>query len=369
MKIASIVGARPQFVKAAVVSRALRSAGATEVLIHTAQHYDEDMSQVFFDELQIPYPDYDLGIGSGSHGCQTGRMLQAIEEVLLRDKPDWTLVYGDTNSTLAGSLAAAKLQMPIAHVEAGLRSFNRQMPEEINRVVTDHVAELLFAPTDVAVQNLRSEGIPEQKIRLVGDVMYDAALIYGEQASQRTGVLDRLSLQPKQYLLATIHRAENTDEVRRLREIISALRDLARDLPVVLPVHPRTRKVLVQMPGLNDTGGVLRGINPVGYLEMVALEKNAALIVTDSGGVQKEAFFYGVGCVTLRDQTEWTELVELGWNRVVPPVSSAAIIKGIREALAAPAGKQAQPYGNGNSSQIIAQMLCSTDTKLRNSLM
>ena len=288
MKIVSVVGARPQFVKAATVSRVLRSTPqAHEVLVHTGQHYDENMSEVFFDELEIPRPDYHLGIGSGPHGAQTGKMLEAIERVLLAEKPDWTLVYGDTNSTLAGALAAVKLRVPVAHVEAGLRSFNRSMPEEINRVLTDHASDLLLAPTAAAVQNLRRENIAAERIHQVGDVMYDAVLFYGSRAEDRSTVLARLELTNGQYVLATIHRAENTDDLGRLRAIVAGLSVAASaDRPVVMPAHPRTRAALERAGLLAEASGRIRLIAPVGYLDMVMLEKHAAVIATDSGGVQ-----------------------------------------------------------------------------------
>lgn len=354
-----VVGARPQFVKAGIVSRALRSTGAIcEVLVHTGQHYDGNMSKIFFDDLEIPRPGYDLGIGSAGHGEQTGRMLQAVEKVLLEEKPDWVLVYGDTNSTLAGAVAAAKLHMPVAHVEAGLRSFNRQMPEEINRVLTDHVSDLLFAPTTLAVKNLAAEGICGDRVRLVGDVMYDAALHYGAEAETHVQILARLRLEPKGYALATVHRAENTDDRNRLTAILGALGEFSKALPVVLPVHPRTRKLLQQIT-LPIRLENLHLIDPVGYLEMVMLEKNARLIATDSGGVQKEAFFYQVPCVTLREETEWLELVDLGWNRLAPPGDSAQILAVLEAALRCPRGQSAQPYGDGSSSRQIAELLLS----------
>lgn len=355
MKIASIVGARPQFVKAAVVSRAFSTALVTHCIIHTGQHYDDTLSRIFFDELEIPRPEYNLGVGSGMHGRQTGRMLEAIERVLIEEQPDWTLVYGDTNTTLAGALGAAKLRIPVAHVEAGLRSFNRRMPEELNRILTDHASDLLFAPTNAAVNNLYREGIAKGKVHLVGDVMYDAALFYADKASRHSGVLERLSLNPGRYVLSTIHRAENTDNAVRLRAICSALAELSHDITVVFPVHPRTRKSLARA-NIADGHG-FRLIDPVGFLEMVVLEKNAALIATDSGGVQKEAFFHQVRCVTLREETEWVELVQLGWNHIVPPTSPAAILDGLRAGLAAQPGTSAQPYGNGDSSEGIVRAL------------
>ncbi len=358
MKIVSIVGARPQFIKAAAVSRALRAApGVMEVLVHTGQHYDDNMSRVFFEELEIPEPDYHLGIGSGTHGAQTGRMLEAVEQVLLQERPDWVLVYGDTNSTLAGALAAAKLHIPVAHVEAGLRSFNRRMPEEINRVLTDHASDLLFAPTQAAVENLRREGIPEERIYLVGDVMYDAALYYGAKAERESRILERLALQPKGYLLATVHRAENTDDPVRLRAIFEGLAVAAREMPVVMPLHPRTRAALAREGMLAETSLHLRLIEPVGYLDMVLLEKNALLIATDSGGVQKEAFFYRVPCVTLREETEWVELVELGWNHLVSPMSRDRIKRAVVAQLAERDRDKPNLYGNGKAAHLIVEKL------------
>jgi len=358
MKIVTVIGARPQFIKAAVVSRWLRETpGCKEILVHTGQHYDENMSDVFFQELEIPTPGYHLGIGSGGHGVQTGRMLEAIEKVLLETKPDKLLIYGDTNSTLAGALAAAKLHVPVAHVEAGLRSFNRRMPEEINRVVADHVATWLFAPTEAAVRNLRHEGVATDKIFLVGDVMYDAALYYGTRT--RSDTLTKLDLQSKQYVLATIHRAENTDAGPRLRGVFAGLSAIADSLPVVLPLHPRTRAALNREHLLEKCSPNLRLVEPLGYLDMVMLEKHASVIATDSGGVQKEAFFHRVPCVTLRDETEWIELVELGWNRLVPPVNAQAIAAGVLASLADTDARDApaELYGGGKAGEAINEML------------
>jgi len=358
MKVVTIVGARPQFIKAAAVSRVLRKTqGVREVLVHTGQHYDANMSEVFFEELEIPRPDYNLGIGSATHGAQTGRMLEAIEEVSFKEKPDWVLVYGDTNSTLAGALAAVKLHIPVAHIEAGLRSFNRRMPEEINRVLTDHASDILFAPTKVAVENLRREGISEEQIQLVGDVMYDAALYYGKKADCRSQILNRLELKPKEYILATIHRAENTDDPRRLRAIFEGFAEVTQEIKVVLPLHPRTRAALVEVGLYDKVIGSICLIEPVGYLDMVMLEKNARAIATDSGGVQKEAFFYRVPCLTLREETEWVELVNLGWNRVIPPFSADVIADAIRSSLRHFEGVEGSPYGDGQSAVKIAQYL------------
>ncbi len=294
-----------------MVSRILREKH-TEVLVHTGQHYDGNMSAVFFDELGIPEPDVNLGIGSGRHGAQTGAMLTGIEDVLLEEQPDWVLVYGDTNSTLAGALAAAKLHIPVAHVEAGLRSFNRAMPEEINRVIADHLSDLLLCPSQTAVDNLVAEGIT-RGVHLVGDVMADALAFAVERAQNHSDVLERLGLAEGHYLLATVHRAENTDDATRLRNILAVFDAL--DEPVIFPVHPRTRQA-INILGYSPAPHV-QLIEPVGYLDMVMLEQSARLILTDSGGIQKEAYWLGVPCVTLRDETEWVETVEAGWNVIV----------------------------------------------------
>ena len=358
MKIVAIVGARPQFIKAAAVSRALKATpGIEEVLVHTGQHYDDNMSRVFFQELELPEPSYDLAIGSGAHGEQTGRMLEAIERVLVTEKPDWALVYGDTNSTLAGALAAAKLHVPVAHVEAGLRSFDRRMPEEVNRVLTDHASDVLFAPTATAVANLRREGFADARIHLVGDVMYDAALYYGTAAKSRSPLLEELGLEPKSYILATVHRADNTDDPDRLRAIFDGLGKVAAQIPVVLPLHPRTRAALERYEMADKTPRGLHLIDPVGYLDMLRLESDAKLIATDSGGVQKEAFFCRVPCVTLRNETEWTELVDTGWNRLAPPTSSEAVAAALLGAADPPGTAPADLFGGGHASEHIAQTL------------
>lgn len=350
MKILTVIGARPQFIKAAAVSRVIEPMeNVSEVLVHTGQHYDASMSDIFFDELGIPQPNYNLGIGGGNHGAMTGRQLEAIEEVLLDEKPDWVLVYGDTNSTLAGALAAVKMLIPVAHVEAGLRSFNRRMPEEINRIMTDSVSNFLFAPTQTAIDNLRSEGQAEERLVLVGDVMLDASLFYRNRA--RCPVeFEALSLDPGEFILATVHRAENTDDPVRLQSILNGLAECGR--PVYLPLHPRTRSRI-------DTHGLfvaenLRIVDPVGYLEMIWLEANCLAVATDSGGVQKEAYFFGKPCVTLRDETEWVELVETGWNTVVGS-GTKAISTAISDA-AAPSGNR-DLYGVGNTAQKILECL------------
>jgi UDP-GlcNAc3NAcA epimerase len=354
MKVVTIVGARPQFIKAASVTRAFEGfPEVKELLVHTGQHYDSNMSDIFFEELEIPRPAYQLGIGSGSHGAQTGQMLTGIEEVLTTEQPDWVMVYGDTNSTLAGALAAAKLHIPIAHIEAGLRSFNRKMPEEINRVLTDHASTLLFTPTEVASNNLKREGIDKNRIFYTGDVMYDAALFYEKKAESKSHILTDLKVISRQFVLATIHRAENTNDAARLTSIFDALNKVSREIPVVMPLHPRTRKFL---QNLGISASNIKIIDPVGYLDMIMLEKNARLIATDSGGVQKEAYFYRVPCVTLRDETEWTELIEHQWNHLISPVDSEEIFAIVMEHLDMP-GKEIALYGGGNAAYLVAKAL------------
>ena len=310
-KIVTIIGARPQFIKASAVSRLIKNL-AEEVIVHTGQHYDDNLSDVFFNELEIPPPKYHLGIGSGTHGVQTGEMLQEIEKVLITESPDWVLVYGDTNSTLAGALAAAKLNQKVAHVEAGLRSFNRHMPEEINRILTDHLSECLFCPSETAVNNLAAEGITAGVVN-VGDVMMESQAFAIDRAEKQSNVLDELDLQNRSYYLVTIHRAENTLDAKRLGNIISAIADL--DKPVIFPVHPRTEKAIRDFE-LEDILGKdhIRVIKPLGYLDMAKLLSSARMLLTDSGGLQKEAYWLKVPCVTLRDETEWVETVETGWN-------------------------------------------------------
>jgi UDP-GlcNAc3NAcA epimerase len=355
MKVLTVIGARPQFIKAAPVSRALAALGIEEIVLHTGQHYDYGMSQIFFEELGMAPPAIDLEAGSGSHAEQTSKMLLGIEKALRAHAPDWTLVYGDTNSTLAGALAAVKLHLPVAHVEAGLRSFNRRMPEEINRLVADSVADVLFTPTRQARENLLHEGVAEGRIRDVGDVMFDAVLQHGKSAAARSTLLRDFELEPGGYVLATVHRAENTDEPDRLRSIIEGLSAVAAHVPVVVPLHPRTRRALDEM-GLAAKNGALRTVSPVGYLDMIELERNASVIATDSGGVQKEAFFMRVPCVTLRDETEWTELVELGWNRLCPPTGASAVSAAIMAAIGS-RGADASPYGAGDAAERIAAEL------------
>ncbi len=349
MKIVTIVGARPQFVKAAAVSRKLR-AHHTEILVHTGQHYDGNMSDIFFDELGIPAPDYNLGIGSGSHGAQTGAMLTAIEEVLLAENPDRLLVYGDTNSTIAGALAAAKLHIPVAHVEAGLRSFNRRMPEEINRVLTDHISDLLLCPSQTAVDNLAAEGITAG-VHLVGDVMFDALMYAVKRAETESHILETLNLQPKHYLLATVHRAENTDDPAKLRSIFGAFE--AVNETIVLPLHPRTAKMLKKF-GIKPKTEHLKLIEPVGYLDMAALTQSARMVITDSGGLQKEAYWLNVPCITLRHDTEWPETVDAGWN-VLVGADGARIVDSVR-GFALPA-KHPSLYGDGSAGEKVVAVV------------
>ncbi len=354
-KILTIVGARPQFVKAAMLSSALRSSGRFyEVIVHTGQHYDPGMSDIFFEQLGIPTPGHALGIAGGGHGEMTGRMLCALEPVMTKEAPDLVIVYGDTNSTIAGSLTAAKLHIPIAHVEAGLRSFNRRMPEEVNRVLTDHMSELLFCPTERSVQNLMAEGI-NSGVRLVGDIMFDAALHFGRIAKDSHDWSLHRQLSAGGYVLATVHRQENTDDPQKLRKIIDALAALSKEIPVVLPLHPRTRERLSVMgfPGSPRCKG-LHVINPLGYLEMLAMEQSAGLIVTDSGGVQKEAYFFKVPCLTLRDQTEWGELVDMGWNRLVD-VLNGDIVDIARRSIGSRGSDHSLPYGRGDTAMQIVK--------------
>ncbi|MBP5100581.1 MULTISPECIES: non-hydrolyzing UDP-N-acetylglucosamine 2-epimerase [Pseudomonas] len=355
-KIITIVGARPQFIKAAAVSREiLKHPGILEeIMIHTGQHYDPNMSQVFFDELEIPAPKYNLEISGGSHGAMTARMLEGIEQILLTEKPNWVLIYGDTNSTLAGALAAAKLHIPVAHVEAGLRSFNMRMPEEINRILSDRVSTLLLCPTMTAVENLAREGIT-QGVHNVGDVMYDVALYYRDRARNTSQILDTLALSEKGFALATCHRAENTDSPERLNEILSALAAITAELPVVLPLHPRTRK-LISDHQLEHLLQKLTIVPPLAFLDMVALEQAAKVILTDSGGVQKEAFFYQVPCITMRDETEWVETVALGWNHIVG-ASQTRILDAFSQLSDGQQDDLSTPYGNGSASRVIIEHL------------
>ena len=385
MKIATIIGARPQFIKSAPVSRAISNynkniaTGCTpviEIIIHTGQHFDDDMSNVFFKELNIPTPSYNLGIHSAPHGAMTGRMLEKIEEILIKERPDWVMVYGDTNSTIAGALAAVKLHISVAHVEAGLRSFNREMPEEINRVITDHCVDILFCPTETAVNNLKQEGFtniindgdlfdkkffknslstfslqPSPLVVNVGDTMYDAVLQFSEIAENRSIILEDLKIKSKEYLLATVHRPYNTDIPENLQSILSAFLEI--DQPIIFPVHPRTRQCLINSK-LDIRNSKLKFIPPVGYIDMLILEQNAKAIITDSGGIQKEAYFFGVPCITMRSETEWVETVEAGWNVVV----GADRGKIVNAVMSFKSGSTHQKlYGNGKAAENIIQYL------------
>ncbi len=356
-KILTVLGARPQFIKASVVSEAIQQVrGLQEVVVHTGQHFDTNMSEVFFTELGMSKPAYQLDIHGGSHGEMTGRMLVAVEQALEQESPDVVMVYGDTNSTLAGALAAVKMHIPVAHVEAGLRSFNMRMPEEVNRILTDRISHWLFTPTDGASRNLHAEGYAGGKIRQVGDVMYDVALIHGAKVTEHGRMLEKLNLAPKSYILATIHRAENTDDPARLSVIVQGLIQAADRMAVVWPLHPRTRQVLAKAGLLHGLQRSIHLIEPLGYLDMVQLEKYAAVIATDSGGVQKEAFFHKIPCVTLRDETEWVELVASGWNRLVALDCAASLDSAISLAFNHKP-EDASPYGHGDAAQAIVDAL------------
>ncbi len=355
MKCLSVVGARPQFIKSAVVSREIRRIkDITETLIHTGQHYDVNMSRVFFDDMEIPRPDYNLNVGSGTHGIQTGLMLIRLEECVLKEKPDIILVYGDTNSTLAGALVGAKLHIPVAHVEAGLRSFDMRMPEEINRVLTDRISSILFCPSEVAVTNLKKEGIIKG-IYNVGDVMYDAMLFYQELAMKKSNILKKFHLEDREYILATVHRDFNTDNRDNLKNIIDAF--IECDETIVFPAHPRTVKMLKGF-GLYDrilSARNVKLIEPVGYLDFIRLEMGAKKIITDSGGVQKEAYFHHIPCITLRDRTEWVELVEKGWN-VLVGTDKERILIAIRD-FSVNQQYENNIYGDGKAGKKIVEVI------------
>ncbi|MFZ7224691.1 non-hydrolyzing UDP-N-acetylglucosamine 2-epimerase [Avibacterium avium] len=351
MKMLTIIGARPQFVKAGIVSKRIRElSDIDEILLHTGQHFDPNMSEIFFEQMGIPKPEIQLDIHGGSHGEMTGRMLIDIEKVIFDLKPDKVMVYGDTNSTLAGALAATKLHIPVVHVEAGLRSFNMRMPEEINRILTDQVSDILFCPTDTAMDNLRKEGFEQKNVSMlnVGDVMQDAALHFVPNAIKPYGVIDN-----SYFILATLHRAENTDDPTRLRNIVVALNTIHREIaPIVLPLHPRTLKKIKQ----NGLQLDVNMIEPVGYLEMLWLLKHCQLVLTDSGGVQKEAFFFSKYCVTMRDQTEWVELVEHNANTLVG-ADTKNIIAAVKNNIARVVRDSSQLYGGGNAAKNIVSFL------------
>lgn len=354
-KIITIIGARPQFVKASSVSRALKSySQVKEVIVHTGQHYDPNMSDIFFKEMDIPHPAYNLEVNGAGHGAMTGRMLEKIEPVLLTEKPDLVMVFGDTNTTLAGALAARKLNIPVAHVEAGLRSFRMTMPEEVNRILTDRISDLLFCPTDHAVLNLKKEGFDQFpcQIHQAGDVMYDSALFYSRISEQTSTILQDLDLSGKKYILCTIHRQENTDTLQNLQSLISTLNTLNREVPVILPLHPRTRKILQQ----HHIQTEFQPIDPVGYFDMLKLLNNCSLVMTDSGGMQKESYFFGKYCLTLRDETEWTELVENGYNQLVG-TDATAIQEAFHKYLGKPFSDKHRLYGDGKAGAAISSIL------------
>ncbi len=354
MKIVTIIGARPQFVKAATVSRELKKASIEEILIHTGQHFDHNMSQVFFDEMEIPRPQYNLEISGLHHGAMTGRMMEKIEEVLIKEKPDYVLVYGDTNSTLAGALAAAKLHIPVAHIEAGLRSFEMKMPEEVNRILTDRISKILFCPTQTAIDNLNQEGFQhfDCKMVLSGDVMFDAVKYYRSKIDTHATVIQTQHLEGKRFVLATLHRAENTNDPARLKAICEAFNEINQDVNIVLPLHPRTKAFLES----NHIPLHAHIIDPVGYFDMLALLKNCELVMTDSGGLQKEAYFFEKFCITLRDQTEWVELVQVGAN-VLAGADKETIVKHFKANYQKPIKVKEGLYGDGHAAATIVSYL------------
>lgn len=353
-KIVTVVGARPQFIKAATVSRELKKAGVNEVIIHTGQHFDDNMSKIFFDEMEIPQPDYHLDIHSLSHGAMTGRMIEKIEKVLVKESPDYLIVYGDTNSTLAGAIAAQKLQIPIAHVEAGLRSFNMSMPEETNRILTDRISRLLFCPSDYAVENLKNEGFDKFPCKIVrsGDVMQDAALFYNAKAMQKSTIIKKLNLENSKFILCTVHRQENTDDQARLENIISSLNELSKKFQVILPLHPRTKEIIKK----TSQHLHFKPIDPVGYFDMIQLIKNSEFVMTDSGGLQKEAFFFKKFCITLRDETEWIELAEHGFNAIVG-ANQDQILSEAKNISQKSANFDIDLYGQGKAAENIVRVL------------
>lgn len=357
MKVLTVLGARPQFVKAATLSREFIKASINEIIVHTGQHYDAKMSQVFFDEMSIPAPHYNLEVHSLNHGAMTGRMMEKVEEVVVKEKPDILLVYGDTNSTLAGALTAAKLHVPVAHVEAGLRSFNMGMPEEVNRILTDRISKYLFCPTTTAIKNLEAEGFKkfDCEITLSGDVMYDAVLFYKEKAKAQSTILKELQLDRKDFILVTIHRAENTNDPVRLRGIADALNEIAKQTSIVLPLHPRTKSYL-ESNGIHINATI---IEPVGYFDMLNLLSQCSMVMTDSGGLQKEAYFFGKYCITLRDQTEWVELIEAQANTL-----AGADQQQITKAFEVNRNKKlkldSSLYGKGNAAELIVKKIYSS---------
>ena len=354
MKIVSIVGARPQFIKAAVVSHHIKTSSITEVIIHTGQHFDENMSDIFFEQMEIPRPNYTLNINGLSHGAMTGRMMEEIEGIIMIEKPNYLLVYGDTNSTLAGALAAKKLNIKVIHIEAGLRSFNIEMPEEINRILTDRISNVLFCPTDTAVNNLKREGFDnfDCEVLQVGDVMEDAANLFLKQAELESRIIDQLDLSKNKFILCTLHRAENTDNEERLKKIANILNELSKSYKIILPIHPRTKAKLIEF---NITLEV-NIIEPVGYFDMIMLLQNCSIVITDSGGLQKEAYFFNKFCVTLRDQTEWVELVENEFNLIVG-VNYEKALAAVKHFHSTVFDRHIELYGEGKAVQKILSYL------------
>ncbi|GAB6192088.1 non-hydrolyzing UDP-N-acetylglucosamine 2-epimerase [Desulfocastanea catecholica] len=366
MKIVTVIGARPQFIKAAAVSRAIAAFNSlrdntqsiiNEIIVHTGQHFDSNMSDVFFTELQIPQPSYNLQIGSVNHGAMTGRMLEKIEEILFNEKPDGVMVYGDTNSTLAGALAAKKNHIKVVHVEAGLRSYNMDMPEEINRILTDRISDILCCPTDNAIENLEKEGFKlfPCTIAKTGDVMQDAALYYSTFSAKKSSIIKNLGLEKDEFILCTIHRAENTDDSTRLKGIITALNDISKKIRIVLPMHPRTRKKIAELSYLLE----FKIIDPVGYFDIIELLKHAKMVMTDSGGLQKEAYFFNKICITLRNETEWVELIELGVNRLVGAIPEKIISTQV-DVMNIEKNFDSKLYGNGMAGKNIVELIAKT---------
>lgn len=357
MKILTVIGARPQFIKAAAVSREIKSRNnIEEIIVHTGQHFDKSMSDIFFEEMDIPRPNYNLDVNGLTHGAMTGQMMEKLDPIITQEKPDVILVYGDTNSTLAGALCGAKLHIPVAHIEAGLRSFNNRMPEEINRIIVDRISSILFCPTDTAINNLKKEGFDnfETEILKSGDVMLDAALFYAKKSCEKSKIIKDLELNMDSFVLATIHRAENTDDLERLNSIVLAINKIAEQKRVVLPLHPRTKKII------EDNMIKIKAdvIDPVGYFDMLELIKNSALIMTDSGGLQKEAYFFKKRCITLRDETEWVELVEAGVNSVVGSDFNK-ILETYKMVIDKAFNVEKDLYGEGNAAQKIVDVLIS----------
>ena len=378
MKIVTIIGARPQIIKAAALSRAIKnhfSDRRQEVIVHTGQHYDDNMSQVFFDELGIPHPDYNLHVGSASHGVQTARMTEGIEEILLKEQPDFIVLYGDTNSTLAGAVAAAKIHVPIVHIEAGLRSFNKSMPEEINRIVCDHCSTLLFTPTKAGLDNLKREGFPmdndrpftidNPKVYHCGDIMYDNSLHFADIAEEKTDVIHSMELKGKPFILATIHRDSNTDHPERLGAIFDALIELSKENQIVLPLHPRTAKLLKtnlsnEKQALVFSSPNIKLIPPVSFLEMIALERHAQFVMTDSGGVQKEAYFFKKPCIILRPETEWVEIVETG-NAILADANESRIMEAWTHFKECPPTTFPEIFGDGHAAEFMLKQMLLTN--------